>query len=167
MVTIEQLSSHCAMHLKQVRLTALQDSPTAFGSTFEEEVQRSDEDWRERATAWNSGRSVFYMAMDQGAPCGMIAGKSDDNAPHRAWVLSMWVAPAHRRSGLGKRLMDEVQSWAQSLGIGQLQLMVTSNNSTAQDFYVKCGFARTGRTELYVNDSTLFEYEMAKALPPG
>jgi ribosomal protein S18 acetylase RimI-like enzyme len=164
MVTIEHLSPHLARHLKRVRLTALTDTPSAFSSTYARESQRSNEDWLKLATAWNSGQSVFYIAMDEGVPCGMIAGKFDESAPRRAWVLSMWVAPAHRRSGLGARLMDQVERWAQSLAICELYLHVTSNNSTAQNFYEKCGFTRTGITQPYQNDPALFEYEMTKAL---
>ena len=164
MVTIEQLSPAFAMHLKRVRLTALKDTPSAFSSTYARESQRSNEDWLKVASAWSSGQSVFYIAVDEGAPCGMIAGKFDEVAPRRAWVLSMWVAPAHRRSGLGARLMDEVERWAQNLAICELYLHVTSNNSTARNFYEKCGFTRTGITQPYQNDPALFEYEMAKAI---
>ena len=164
MVTIERLSRQFAMQLKQVRLTALQDTPSAFSSTWARESQRSNEDWLKLASAWTSGQSVFYIALDEGTPCGMIAGKADEIAPGRAWVLSMWVAPAQRRSGLGARLMNEVERWAQGLRICELHLHVTSNNSTAQSFYEKCGFSRTGITQPYQNDPALFEYEMAKRL---
>jgi ribosomal protein S18 acetylase RimI-like enzyme len=164
MVTIEQLSPHFALQLKRVRLTALRDTPSAFSSTYTRECRRSNEDWLKLASAWNSAQSVFYIAMDEGAPCGMIAGKFDENAPRRAWVLSMWVAPAHRRSGLGAALMDEVERWARGLAICELHLHVTSNNMTAQNFYEKCGFTRTGITQPYQNDPALFEYEMAKAI---
>jgi ribosomal protein S18 acetylase RimI-like enzyme len=164
MVTVEQLSPLFAMHLKRVRLAALNDTPSAFSSSYARESQRSNEDWMKLASAWTSGQSVFYIAMDEGVPCGMIAGKFDEIAPRRAWVLSMWVAPAHRRSGLGARLMEEVERWAQSLAICELYLHVTSNNSTAQIFYEKCGFTRTGITRPYENDPALFEYEMARAL---
>jgi ribosomal protein S18 acetylase RimI-like enzyme len=164
MVTIERLSRQFAIQLKQVRLTALRDTPSAFSSTWARESQRSNEDWLKLALAWTSGQSVFYVALDEGTPCGMIAGKSDEIAPGRAWVLSMWVAPALRRSGLGARLMNEVERWAQGLGIYELHLHVTSNNSTAQSFYEKCGFIRTGITQPYQNDPALFEYEMAKAI---
>ena len=164
MVTLERLSPHFAMQLKQVRLTALRDTPSAFSSTYAREYRRSNEDWLKLASAWNSGQSIFYIAMDEGAPCGMIAGKFDGIAARRAWVLSMWVAPAHRRSGLGVRLMQELERWARSVAICELYLHVTSNNSTAQTFYEKCGFTRTGITQPYENDPSLFEYEMAKVL---
>jgi ribosomal protein S18 acetylase RimI-like enzyme len=164
MVAIERLSPHRAMDLKRVRLAALKDTPSAFSSTYARESQRSDEDWLRLTSAWNSHQSVFYIALDQGLPCGMIAGKFDEVAAGRAWVLSMWVAPAHRRSGLGARLMKEVERWARGLTICELCLHVTSNNSTAQAFYQKCGFTRTGITQPYQNDPALFEYEMAKAI---
>ena len=61
------------------------------------------------------------------------------------------------------RLMNEVEHWAEGLAISELHLHVTSNNSTAQNFYEKCGFTRTGITQPYQNDPALFEYEMAKA----
>jgi ribosomal protein S18 acetylase RimI-like enzyme len=164
MVTIEPLSPHFALQLKRVRLAALSDTPTAFSSTYGRESQRSNEDWLKLASAWSGVQSVFYIAMDEGVPCGMIGGKFDEIAPRRAWVLSMWVAPAQRRTGLGARLMDEVERWALNLAICELYLHVTSNNSTAQNFYEKCGFTRTGIIQPYQNDPALFEYEMAKAI---
>lgn len=152
------------MQLKQVRLTALKDTPSAFASTYARESTRTDEDWIRVASAWSGQGSVFYIAIERGEPCGMIGGKFDEITPRRAWVLSMWVAPAQRRMNLGTRLMDEVQRWAQRAGINELGLMVTSNNAAAQAFYERCGFHRTGMTQRYENDPLLFEFEMAKAI---
>jgi len=102
--------------------------------------------------------------MDEGAPCGIIAGYFDKNDPRRAWVASMWVAPTHRRTGLGTVLMDAVKTWAYNLGAAELRLMVTSNNSTAMRFYERCGYTFTGTTGPYQNDPALLEYEMVKPL---
>jgi ribosomal protein S18 acetylase RimI-like enzyme len=102
--------------------------------------------------------------MDKGTPCGIIAGVFDEVAPRRAHVMSMWVAPTHRRTGLGGKLMHAVQLWAQDLGSNELRLMVTSNNATAISFYQRCGFTFTGMTEEYPNDPSLLEYEMTKSL---
>jgi ribosomal protein S18 acetylase RimI-like enzyme len=164
MLTLELLSSHLVEDLKTIRLRALQDAPLAFGSTYARESQFSEADWLERVATWNSGGSVCYIAMDEGAPCGIIAGRLDDSNPQTPSVASMWVAPAHRRSGLGSRLMNEVQRWAQSLGACELRLMVTNCNATAIRFYERCGFVFTGKTEPYPNDPALFEYEMVKSL---
>jgi RimJ/RimL family protein N-acetyltransferase len=63
--------------------------------------------------------------------------------------------------------MNAVQSWAQSLGIGELHLLVTSPNATAIRFYEKCGFAPTGFVHPYPNDPGLTEFEMVKYLRKG
>jgi ribosomal protein S18 acetylase RimI-like enzyme len=164
MVTVEELCPHHAMQLKQVRLTALKDTPSAFGSTYTRESNRTDEDWIRLASAWNGQGSVFYIAIEHGEPCGMIGGTLDEEAPRRAWVRSMWVAPAHRRMNLGTRLMDAVQRWAQRAGMDELRLMVTSNNAPALAFYEKCGFLRTGMKQPYDNDPSLFKFEMSRAI---
>jgi ribosomal protein S18 acetylase RimI-like enzyme len=164
MITVEELSSRLVRHLKTVRLSALQDTPTAFAGTYSRESQLSDKDWLARVSTWNSDRSVCFIAMDTGAPCGIIAGKCDENDLQRAYVLSMWVAPTHRRSGLGSRLMDAVQSWAQDLRVHHLSLLVTSTNASAIRFYEKCGFALTGLVQPHAHDPALLECEMVKSL---
>jgi ribosomal protein S18 acetylase RimI-like enzyme len=164
MPTLEQLSLQLIEEFKTVRLRALQDTPTAFGSTYAKESVLSDGDWLKRVDTWNGGGAVCYIGMDESAPCGIIAGYFDKNDSRTAHVGSMWVAPTHRRTGLGTMLMDAVQLWAHNLGAAELRLMVTSNNSTAISFYERCGFTFTGRTEPYRNDPALFEYKMVKYL---
>jgi len=51
MATLRPLTSADAMLLKQLRLTALQDTPAAFGSTFEREASFTDAQWQEKAAA--------------------------------------------------------------------------------------------------------------------
>lgn len=164
MPTLEQLSLRLIKEFKTVRLRALQDTPFAFGSTYAKESQLSDDDWLKRVNSWNSNRAVCYIGMDKSEPCGIIAGYFDKADPQKAYVASMWVAPTHRRTGLGTMLMDAVQLWARSNGAGELRLMVTSINSIATAFYVRLGYTFTGNTGPYPNDPALVEYEMVKYL---
>lgn len=165
MPTLESLSPHLVNELKTVRLRALQDTPSAFGSTYAEEALLSEADWLNRATSWNNGSSsTCFIAMDNQAPCGMIAGYLDTHDPPRPNVAAMWVAPEYRRTGLGSLLMNEVVQWAQLGGTGELRLMVTSGNTAAIRFYERCGFSLTGNTKPYANDLSLFECEMIKIL---
>jgi GNAT superfamily N-acetyltransferase len=165
MPTLESLSPHLVTELKTVRLRALQDTPSAFGRTYAEEALLSEADWLNRATAWNNGSSsICFIAMDNNAPCGMIAGYLDAHNPPGPNVAAMWVAPEYRRTGLGTLLMNEVVQWAQRYGTGGLCLMVTGGNAAAIRFYERCGFVMTGNTEPYANDPTVFECEMIKPL---
>lgn len=167
MISIKPLSPALLEPFKTARLTALQDTPTAFGSTFAKESQLSQEDWLRRATTWNSGRSACFLAMDEDIPCGIVACKCEEpsgNGPAKAHLLSMWVAPGYRGAGLGARLVSAAEQWARAAGVRDLHLMVTSANFSAMRFYEKCGFTFTGKTEPYPNDPALFEREMAKSL---
>jgi ribosomal protein S18 acetylase RimI-like enzyme len=164
MPSLEPLTAHLAGALKTVRLRALQEDPTAFGSTYAKEAQLSDDEWLERVTTWNSGNSACYLAMEESVPCGIIAGYLDKNDPQRAHVVSMWVAPTHRRTGLGSALIEKIEMWARGLQARELFLLVTSNNAAAFRFYERCGFAANGYTEPYPNDPDVVACGMIKPL---
>jgi len=72
----------------------------------------------------------------------------------------MWVAPTHRQLGVGRLLVDEVIIWARSRGAHRLQLSATGRNEAAIQFYIRLGFAFTGKIIPYPNDPTEIEREM-------
>jgi ribosomal protein S18 acetylase RimI-like enzyme len=164
MTVLEQITSKNASIFKSVRLQALQDSPSAFGSTYAKESQYSDADWLKRAADWSNDRSVGYLAMAPGEPCGIAAAFLDEHDPCKAHLVSMWVAPAYRRSGIGLTLIEAIRVWAVIRGTRLLRLNVTSNNLIAIEFYKRNGFSMTGNTEPYPNDPTLIEYEMSRSV---
>jgi ribosomal protein S18 acetylase RimI-like enzyme len=164
MPVLQKITPAFAARLKVARLQALQDAPTAFGSTYAEESQLFEMDWLQRAVALNQGGSVGYLMLDDGLPCGMARGYLDEMDPQRAHVASMWVAAAYRRIGLGMRLLLSVETWATECGARELLLTVTNTNNEAICFYTQNGFSMTGRMEPYPNDFRLFEYEMSKPL---
>jgi ribosomal protein S18 acetylase RimI-like enzyme len=162
LIAIERITPERAMVFKDVRLRALQDSPTAFSSTYAKESQFPDEEWRKRAVRWSSNGSAIFLAMDGDVGCGMI-GAYEENE-ERAQVVSMWVAPEARRAGLGKRLVDAAVDWARFRGMRELKLMVTSVNGGAIEFYQRMGFGMTGKTAVYPNDTAITEFEMVRTL---
>ncbi len=164
MIILELVTPGNALEFKAVRLMALQDSPSAFGSTYAKESQFSDTHWLERATAWSSDRSIGYLAKDADIACGIAAGFLDEHDPQKAHLLSMWVAPPHRRTGIGRTLIDAIAAWARGRESQMLRLDVTSSNHAAIEFYRRNGFSMTGKTEPYPNDPTLVEYEMARSI---
>jgi len=161
MPVLEQINTNNVLAFKTTRLWALKDSPGAFGSTYAREAVFSDADWQTRAAKMNGETRIGYLAMDNGAPCGIAAGFLDEHDPTRAHLVSMWVAPACRRSGTGGLLVAAVQAWARARGVHELRLMVTSSNQGAIAFYERQGFSLTGNIEPYPNDPSLIEYEMS------
>lgn len=164
MPLLEQITAANALAFKATRLQALQDAPLAFGSTYASESQLSDEDWLRRAKDWSSERSVGYLALEKGISCGLAACFLNERDPGKAQLISMWVAPARRREGVGQALIGAIQTWAKGKGADALRLTVTCNNRAALRLYEKLGFTLTGNTEPYPNDPTLIELEMSRSL---
>ncbi len=164
MFALEPITPQNAMIFKAVRLQALQDTPTAFGSTYAKESQLTDADWIKRAVQWNGETSAAFLAMDGHTACGIVGTFLDQDDATRAHLGSMWTAPTHRHRGIGRLLVNEVLGWARLRKARTLQLMVTSNNEPAILFYQRLGFTRTGRTEPYPNDPALIEYEMSRPI---
>jgi ribosomal protein S18 acetylase RimI-like enzyme len=165
MVTIQPITTENALIFKAARLRALQDTPSAFGSTYARESQFTDADWVARANNWNGEKSILYMAMESEAVIGIAGSHLDHEDPTQAHLISMWTAPTHREQGVGHLLVNEVVIWAHLRNAVTLKLMVTSSNNSAAAFYRRLGFALTGRTEPYPNDPALIEYEMARSIP--
>jgi ribosomal protein S18 acetylase RimI-like enzyme len=164
MITLEIVTAQNAMVFKDVRLRALQDTPSAFSSTYAEESRFSDEDWVRRAAQWSGKGSTTYLAMDAGTPCGIASGFLDKDDSTEAHLASMWVAPTHRRLGIGRLLVNAVVDWARAQDTVILQLIVTSNNDGAIKFYERLGFTLTGKTDPYRNDPALDNLEMIRSI---
>ncbi|MGA8938243.1 MAG: GNAT family N-acetyltransferase [Acidobacteriaceae bacterium] len=162
MPTLVPITPALASLYKQVRLRALQDTPSAFGSTYDRERQLTDEDWHNRVTSLDGNHRIGFLALDAGQPCGLVLCFRDERDSPQAEILSMWVAPSHRRTGLSSALLDAVRHWAASHRTTTLRLMVVNNNAAAIAFYQRYGFTMTGRASPYPNNPTLSEFEMAR-----
>jgi ribosomal protein S18 acetylase RimI-like enzyme len=157
MISIEPITSRNVLVFRDVRLRALQDAPTAFGSNYAQECQLTHADWRERVLRWNGQGGAGFLAMDQNTACGIAGVFIDERDPTRAQMVSMWIAPTQRRRGIGRLLVEDIVTWVRQREGRTLGLMVTSNNESAISFYRRLGFTPTGRTEPYPNDPSLIE----------
>ena len=61
---------------------------------------------------------------------------------HRGWVNYLAVSPEHRRKGLGKTLMREVEARLMERGCPKLNVQVRAANSEALQFYRRLGYAQ-------------------------
>jgi ribosomal protein S18 acetylase RimI-like enzyme len=164
MATLHQITPPLASTYKAVRLRALQDTPTAFGSTYARESQFTDADWQQRTANLCTLRSIGYLARELDEYCGIAVSFLNEQNPQHAELMSMWVAPQQRRTSTGRLLVDAIEAWARRSGANTLQLMVTSKNLAAIAFYERLGFTPTGRTEPYPPNPTLIQFEMSKSL---
>ena len=134
-----RLTEDDAPRLRAIRLTALQDAPDAFGSTYQGEVENALSDWVSAIR-----RLATFVAVADGQDVGMVRGGEDRDEPTSAWLISMWVAPTHRGMGVGGALIDSVVEWARAEGYARMKLDVGDANEAAIRLYAKKGFRETG-----------------------
>jgi ribosomal protein S18 acetylase RimI-like enzyme len=92
------------------------------------------------ALARRSGHGdILVAAQNDGAIVGSVMVGHDG---HRGWVYYLAVAPAHRRGGLGRRLMQAAEAWVAARGVRKLELMVRDSNAAVAEFYQSIGYAR-------------------------
>jgi GNAT superfamily N-acetyltransferase len=132
--------------LRDLRLRALADAPSAFASTWEDERAAPESMWRERAERAATGlQGTQVVAELDGVLCATATGYVD--ADGQAWLVAMWVAPEARGRGLGRVLVQRVAEWARERGDAALRLWVTETNPAAVRLYESCGFVPVGPRE--------------------
>jgi GNAT superfamily N-acetyltransferase len=135
---------------RQVRLAALAEAPYAFSTTLEQESAKDDAYWQDRAA---HGIPMF-IAWQDGEPAGLAGAfvvPQEELPPgvRRTWhLVSMWVSPAQRGTGLAERLVQAVTGAARADGATRLILWVTDVNERARAFYGRLGFRPTGARQL-------------------
>ncbi len=60
-----------------------------------------------------------------------------DRHPH---IFILYVAPEHRRKGIGTALMNHVENWAKQRGNRQIGLQVFQSNTPALQLYHQLGY---------------------------
>ncbi|MGH7853000.1 MAG: GNAT family N-acetyltransferase, partial [Candidatus Binatia bacterium] len=96
--------------------------------------------------------------------CGIAGAFLDHGDVTRAHLISMWVAPAHRRLGIASSLVKAITGWAHMHRVGTLRLLVTSSNTPAIKLYERLGFKMTGWTAPHPNDPSLSDCEMSRVI---
>jgi len=116
---------------RMVRVQALEADPAAFAcSAHVLGAQASEQQWRDGM----ADRTIFVARPAHGPDVAMV-GVTHAEVPE---LISMWVAPPARGSGLGRLLVDAVLAEA---GGRPVELRVMADNAAAIAFYERCGFA--------------------------
>ncbi|MFD0359898.1 GNAT family N-acetyltransferase [Nocardia sp. GCM10030253] len=157
---VHQLDQNEWTVVRAVRLAALIESPPGtFGSTFEVASGWSEQQWRQ----WTAGRTLFTADIEDGTAVAAVGAMLENSLPV---VVSMWVAPNHRGTGLSDQLLHAVIDWAHASGHQELQLWVLQSNRSAESLYRRNGFTRIGNRKQCIDWPEQFEIEMSRALEP-
>jgi RimJ/RimL family protein N-acetyltransferase len=139
------LTPEDAAAFQALRLRGLAEAPTAFASSYEEEVNTPIAEIERRLQPKASG--ALFGAFAAGALAGIagIERESMAKLSHKAYLWGMYVSPEHRGVGLGFQLLQTVLPYAwQSLGVAQVNLGVHTENASAIKLYRRIGFVVWG-----------------------
>jgi GNAT superfamily N-acetyltransferase len=160
-VDIRRINPAEGPDLKALRLAALSDAPSAFGSTLAEEVERTDAEWSDRALSASAGteRITLVARLDEQV-VGIAGGYRQEIQSTEVNLVSMWTAPEVRRTGVGRLLVGAVIDWARETGASSVGLWVTRGNAPAQLLYGSMGFRETGEYQPLPSDPCADEIRM-------
>lgn len=113
-----------------------------YGRLREDALQRA-----KRSTALHlaSGRQITYIAFDGRQAVGMLRcldarGSPLLVPPRYAYVTSVWVAKAHRKRGILRRLLDAAIVWARARSLTEMRVHATPENTSANAVWDRLGF---------------------------
>ncbi|WP_175539618.1 GNAT family N-acetyltransferase [Nocardioides exalbidus] len=132
---------------RSVRLASLRDAPGAFGARYDDWVAADGDRWRRRLV----DVPLTLVARSDGHPVGVVSGADDGQ---RVELISMWVAPEQRGTGLAGRLIEQVVAWAASHERPTF-LMVRDDNEAAIRSYARAGFTDLGVPDGWPADAPL------------
>jgi ribosomal protein S18 acetylase RimI-like enzyme len=163
--------------LRALWMEALQDAPTAFGTTYADAAALADDDWRQRAAenATSPVSATFIAVAEDDRWVGMASSGPLNEVPGTAHIHGVYVTPAHRgqTAELATQLVDAGIRWARdNTEASWLTLGVHEDNQRAQAFYRRVGFTETGKIVPYPLDHSKKLYIMGyedfrQALPDG
>jgi GNAT superfamily N-acetyltransferase len=159
-ITIRAVRAGEGPDLRELRLRSLADAPWAFASTVEEESRYPDSRWSELADGGDA--IVVYVAVDNEQWIGMAAGRWFDRDRGVAQLWGMWIHPAWRDQGLGRRLVAGIRGWATGHGGRFVRLGVIGEEAACTSFYERMGFVRTGETRPLPRDPALTAVFLAR-----
>jgi RimJ/RimL family protein N-acetyltransferase len=137
---VRQLTAADAAAYRDLRLEALQNAPTAFGSSYEAESKQTVADFE----GWMT-RSYIAGAWLDGALVGSASFYRLDSAKaaHRGNIWGIYVRPAVRGRGVARAVMENVLAFARTQ-VQQVHLAVVTDNASARKLYEHLGFTTYG-----------------------
>jgi ribosomal protein S18 acetylase RimI-like enzyme len=161
-ISVRALGEEEWQQYRDIRLTALEDSPEAFVATFAQEQALDEQAWRERMR-----RARRLIAELAGSPAGVVSlGAGDPEFGHTGELFGLWVAPRGRGIGVAWKLVEAGAAQAVADGHRHLGYWVGTDNGPAVAFASSFGFRPTGkRRPMRVANETEGAEETVMVLP--
>jgi GNAT superfamily N-acetyltransferase len=115
------------------------------------------------AVTYAAGSVLVACVGEQVVGTGAIVPRGQRSAE----IVRMSVAPAYRRSGLGRRLVRELVERAQGWGMDRVVLETSAHWTDVVEFYLRCGFTQTHFEDGEFGRDAWFELRLADHVETG
>lgn len=166
MIDVRAITVEDWPQLRSIRLEALADTPSAYSTTYDDAVAFPDSLWIERAKASVAGaEQMTVIGFDGDRAVSLAIGLlREQHGALVTVVVSVYISPSIRGTGVGDRMFLLIHSWGETHGSTQASLWVEETNARAIGFYERLGYTMTLDRARVANDSGLFERRMKKTL---
>lgn len=138
--TIRILNEKDVNESKKIRLEGLKNSPTNFGSSFEEESLFTNDIWESRLSNKNAITFGAFIDIKLVGVITLILN-TRIKTKHTAEIHAMYVSELHQNEGIGYKLINELLNYSkENTNIELLMLSVEKENIHAINLYKKTGF---------------------------
>lgn len=166
-IVIREANPGDAVAFRELRLYALQDSPTAFSADYQKNFHHPLGYW-ENLLTMHPDESTIFLALQEDKLLGMsgIGRGGSPKTRHSATIWGVYVMPEWRGLHIAEELIRACFTWARARKIVAAKLGVIATNTAAIRCYERCGFKITGTEPraLYYDDQYHDFYMMHCAL---
>lgn len=146
---------------QELRLKSYKDAPLAFSESYEDEKNKSLNEFKDELTILGSPPESFVLGafLPNQELIGFVKFRRDlrSKARHKSMIHAMYTDSKYRNHGIGKSLIQNLlKKTALITGLEQIHLWVLHSETTAAGFYIKCGFKSQGtlvKKDLKVGDA--------------
>lgn len=143
-IIIRESTPSDLMQSRDLRLSALLDSPTAFSADYELNLKQPMSFWEGRVTPDEHGKLFFAEYQSQLMGMAGIRQGESPKTKHGGYIWGVFVRPEWRGLHIAEAFIENCITWAKSRQINIVKLGVMTNNTSAVRCYERCGFTIYG-----------------------
>ena len=150
---------------RRLRLMALQQHPSFFGSDYAQNAAEPDRYWQERMANLDPSKQQILVAVaeSQFVAMVMIRRYTDPKSSHQADLGGVYTDPTWRGYGLIRQLLGMAEAWAWQQSVQIIRLAVNVANTSAIQLYTRCGYRVYGVEPMAIYYEGVYHDELLMA----
>ena len=158
---IRPLNENDTVAYRKLRLESYQEATLAISESYEDEKDKSLNEFKDELIILGNPPEWFILGafLPNNELIGLVKFRRDlrSKARHKSMIHAMYTDPFYRNHGIGKNLIKNLlKKVALISGLEQIHLWVLHSETSAAEFYKRCGFEGQGtlvKADLKIGDT--------------